>query len=102
MDYGYRISEIVEVGAIFNYAQPIKNESMYTIMLKSRLNFNSDGFVNPFMELDAGIIFNENAIAPIFHTTFLGLELGRTFPVTLGLLAFGQRGMWYASVGYKF
>ena len=54
------------------------------------------------MELDAGVAFNGNGAAPMFHATLLGLELGKTLPLTLNLLSFGQRGIFYASLGCKF
>ena len=102
VDYGYRLDDHFELGGVFGYSQPVKNTPMFTLMPKGKLNFNNGGFVNPFMELDAGVIFNGNGAAPIFHATLLGLEIGRRFPLTLGLLAFGQRGMWYATIGHRF
>lgn len=102
IDYGYKVNEIFETGLVFNYSMPIKDESLYTIMPRAKLNFNVNGFVNPFMELDAGVAFNGNGAAPMFHATLLGLELGKTLPLTLNLLSFGQRGIFYASLGCKF
>ena len=102
VDYGYKVNEIFETGLVFNYSMPIKNVSLYTIMPRAKLNFNVTGFVNPFMELDAGVAFYGNGAAPMFHATLLGLELGRDTPIMLNLLSFGQRGIFYASFGFKF
>lgn len=102
VDYGYKVNEVFETGLVFNYAMPLKNEQLYTIMPRAKLNFNATGFFNPFMELDGGVAFNENGAAPIFHATLLGLEMGRDTPIILNLLSFGQRGIFYASLGFKF
>lgn len=102
IDYGYKVGEVFETGLVFNYAKPIKNTPFYTIMPRAKLNFNSSGFFNPFMELDIGVTFNGNGAIPMFHTTLLGLEMGRTFPLTINILSFGQRGIFFASLGCKF
>ena len=102
VDYGYKVNEIFETGLVFNYAMPLKNEQLYTIMPRAKLNFNVNGFFNPVMELDGGIAFNGNGAAPIFHATLLGLEMGRDTPIILNLLSFGQRGIFYASFGFRF
>ena len=104
INYGYKFNEVVETGLIFNYAHPFKKGSFYTIMPKIKLNCNYEGFVNPFVELNAGIIFSDFLpdIFPAFHITFIGIEIGRTFPITLGLLGFGQQGVAYAGLGYRF
>ena len=104
INYGYKFNEVVETGIIFNYAHPFEKGSFYTIMPKLKLNCNYDGFVNPFVELNAGIIFSDFLpdIFPAFHITFIGIEIGRTFPITLGILGFGQQGVAYAGLGYRF
>ena len=102
IDYGYKFNEVVESGLVFNYAHAIEDWSVYTIMPKIKLNLNYGGFVNPFVELDAGISIMDKGAIPMFHLTFLGLEIGKTFPLTLGLLSFGQRGIVYAGLGYRF
>ena len=102
IDYGYKFNEVVESGLVFNYAHAIEDWSVYTIMPKIKLNLNYGGFVNPFVELDAGISIIDNGAIPMFHLTFLGLEIGETLPLTLGLLSFGQRGIVYAGLGYRF
>ncbi len=102
IDYGYKFNDVVESGLVFNYAHAIEDWSVYTIMPKIKLNLNYGGFVNPFVELDAGISIMDKGAIPMFHLTFLGLEIGKTFPLTLGLLSFGQRGIVYAGLGYRF
>ncbi len=102
IDYGYKVGEVFETGLVFNYAEPIKNTPLYTIMPRAKFNFNSTGFFNPFMELDLGASFSKNGAIPMFHTTLLGLEMGRTIPLTINILSFGQRGMLYTSLGVKF
>ena len=102
IDYGYKFNEVVESGLVFNYAHAIEDWSVYTIMPKIKLNLNYGGFVNPFVELDAGISIMDKGAIPMFHLTFLGLEIGKTFPLTLGLLSFGQRGIVYAGLGFHF
>ena len=102
IDYGYKFNEVVESGLVFNYAHAIEDWSVYTIMPKIKLYLDYSGFVNPFVELDAGISIVDNGVIPMFHLTFLGLEIGKTFPLTLGLVSFGQRGVVYAGLGYRF
>ena len=102
IDYGYKFNNVVESGLVFNYAHAIEDWSVFTIMPKIKLNLNYGGFVNPFVELDAGISIMDKGAIPMFHLTFLGLEIGKTFPLTLGLLSFGQRGIVYAGLGYRF
>ena len=93
IDYGYKFNKVVESGIVFNYAHPIENFSAFTFMPKLKLNFNNSGFVNPFLELDAGICILGKDVTPMFHATFLGLEIGREFNIILHLLSFGQRGV---------
>lgn len=103
IDYGYKFNEVVEAGLVFNYAHPFVNGSFYTIMPKFKLNLNYEGFVNPFIEFDAGISITNLAsgISPMFHVTFLGLEIGKTTPIVLHLLSFGQRGVVSAGIGVR-
>lgn len=104
INYGYKFNEVVETGIIFNYAHPFEKGSFYAIMPKIKLNCNYEGFINPFVELNAGIIFSDFLpdIFPAFHITFIGIEIGRTLPITLGILGFGQQGIAYAGLGYRF
>jgi len=103
IDYGYKFNEVVETGLVFNYAHPFVNGSFYTIMPKFKLNLNYEGFINPFIELDAGISITNMAsgVSPMFHVTFLGLEIGKTTPIVLHLLSFGQRGVVSAGIGVR-
>ena len=101
IDYGYKFNEVVESGLVFNYAHAIEDWSVYTIMPKIKLNLNYSGFVNPFVELDAGISIMDNGAIPMFHLTFLGLEIGKKIPVVLHLLSFGQRGVVSAGFGVR-
>ena len=66
------------------------------------MNFNSTGFFNPFMEVDLGVSFNGDGVIPMFQLTLLGFEMGTTIPVIINILSFGQRGMFYGSIGFKF
>ena len=100
-DYGYKFNDVVESGIVFNYAHPVEYFSVFTFMPKLKLNFNNDGFLNPFLELDAGVSFFANKKTPIFHITFIGLEIGRDFPIILQLLSFGQRGVVSAGIGVR-
>ena len=100
-DYGYKFNDVVESGIVFNYAHPVEYFSVFTFMPKLKLNFNNDGFLNPFLELDAGVSFFANKKTPIFHITFIGLEIGRDFPIILHLLSFGQRGVVSAGFGVR-
>lgn len=103
IDYGYKFNEVVEAGLVFNYAHPFVNGSFYTIMPKFKLNLNNEGFVNPFIEFDAGISITNitSGVSPMFHVTFLGLEIGREFPIILHLLSLGQRGVVSAGIGVR-
>jgi len=100
-DYGYKFNDVVESGIVFNYAHPVEYFSVFTFMPKLKLNFNNDGFLNPFLELEAGVSFFANKKTPIFHITFIGLEIGRDFPIILHLLSFGQRGVVSAGFGVR-
>ena len=101
IDYGYKFNDVVESGLVFNYAHAIEDWSVYTIMPKIKLNLNYGGFVNPFVELDAGISIMDKGAIPMFHLTFLGLEIGKKIPVVLHLLSFGQRGVVSAGFGVR-
>lgn len=115
IDYGYKFDEYFETGLVFNLAHPTKSTYTYSFMPKFRLNLNGQGFVRPFFEADAGFMIikdnflNENfgdekesKSSFIFNVTFAGLEIGRYVPITLGLLSFGQRGLFYAGLGFHF
>ncbi len=44
----------------------------------------------------------ETRLSFIFNVTFAGLEIGHYVPITLGLLSFGQRGLFYTGLGFHF
>lgn len=95
--YGYEVNEVFETGFIFNFAMPDENLPIFTMMPRAKLNFNSGGFFNPYMELDAGVSALKNGVTPMVHVTLIGFEIGRFY---LQLLGWGQRGLLYA--GLKF
>lgn len=115
IDYGYKFDENFETGLVFNLAHPTKSTYTYSFMPKFRLNFNGQGFIRPFFEADAGFMIikdeflNKNfgdeietKSSFIFNITFAGLEIGHYVPITLGLISFGQRGLFYAGLGFHF
>lgn len=96
INYGYEVGELFETGVIVNFALPEKDLFFATIMPRAKLNFNQGGFVNPYMELDAGIIISSSGGAmPMLHGTLLGLEIGYFY---MQLAGWGQRGLWYAGI----
>lgn len=96
INYGYEVGELFETGIIANFALPGKGYFFATVMPRAKLNFNQGGFVNPYMELDAGIGIGSNGrAAPMFHGTLLGLEIGYFY---MQLAGWGQRGLWYAGI----
>lgn len=103
VDYGYRLGKMLETGLVFNFAMPYRDVRLYTIMPRFKLNFRGKkGFINPFMEIDGGVMFNSRGAVPMFHFTLFGVELGEDYPVTLGILGEGQRGAVYLGVGRRF
>ncbi len=103
IDYGYRLGKMLETGLMFNFAMPYKDARLYTVMPRFKLNFRGKkGFINPFMEIDAGVMFNSRGAIPMLHWTIFGVELGEDYPVTLGILGEGQRGAVYLGVGRRF
>ncbi|SHL16185.1 hypothetical protein [Fibrobacter sp. UWEL] len=98
INYGYEVSDFFETGVIFNFAMPDNDIAFFTLMPRAKLNFNKYGFINPYMELDAGIIVATTGGAmPMLHYTLFGLEIGYFY---IQLLGWGQRGLIYA--GLKF
>lgn len=104
VDYGYTFAEIFETGLVFNYA--LTNRPVVSFMPKIRFNGNLGGIVNPFMEMDIGVGHSAytNKWFPIGHITLLGLEIG--YPVSLRFqipfLLWGQRGIAYMGLGFRF
>lgn len=115
LDYGYKFDEYFETGLVFNYAHPTKELNTYSFMPKFRINLNGQGFIRPFLEADVGFMIikdkyladkftddPETSMLFTFNVTFAGLEIGHYVPLTLGLLSFGQRGLFYAGLGFHF
>lgn len=97
VNYGYETGNVFETGLIFNIAVPFRDYPFVTIMPRAKLNFNHGGYVNAFMELDAGIItqVDGSVVTPMVHATLFGLEIGHFY---MQLLGWGQRGLWYAGI----
>ena len=103
IDYGYIFSNNIETGLIANIS--LTKNPLYSLMGKFKFNGSDPGsFVNLFFEIDLGIITNGNEIAPMGHISLLGFEIG--YPVSLRFqipfLLWGQRGLTYLGVGYRF
>lgn len=100
INYGYEVSKMFETGVIVNFAMPDNDIAFFTLMPRAKLNFNVDGYVNPYMELDAGIIVATTGGAmPMLHSTVFGLEIGSFY---IQIAGWGQRGLWYAGFKHKF
>lgn len=96
INYGYKVSNMFETGLVANFAMPTQNLCFLTFMPRAKLNFNNGGFVNPYMELDAGVMtaIGKGAI-PMGHLTLFGLEI---WHFHIQLLGWGQRGIINAGV----
>lgn len=96
INYGYKVSNMFETGLVANFAMPTQNLCFLTFMPRAKLNFNNGGFVNPYMELDAGVMtaIGKGAI-PMGHLTLFGLEI---WHFHIQLLGWGQRGIVNAGV----
>lgn len=100
VNYGYEVGKRFETGLIVNFAIPDTDLFFFSIMPRAKLNFNSEGFVNPYVELDVGVMVSSSGGASIMaHSTAFGLEIGSFY---FQILGFGQRGMFYAGYKYKF
>lgn len=97
INYGYQVNDFFETGIVANIAAPNYDLFLFTLMPRAKINFNSDGFVNPFIELDLGASMNLNGICPMFHLTLFGLEIGHFY---MQLLGWGQRGAIYFGVKF--
>ena len=70
------------------------------------INGNLGGTINPFFELDMGVTYSSYSgyFLPMGHVTLLGLEIG--YPVSLRFqipfMLWGQRGLTYIGLGYRF
>lgn len=99
LNYGYEFTKFLETGLILNFAMPLEDAFYLTFMPRIKFNMNSNGFVNPYIEFDAGATTDFDDIIPMFHITLIGLEIG---PVYFQILGFGQRGTLYAGGRYEF
>lgn len=104
VDYGYTFADCFETGLVFNYA--LTSKPIFTLMPKIKINGNLGGMVNPFFELDLGVTYSSYSgyFLPMGHVTLLGLEIG--YPVSLRFqipfMLWGQRGLSYIGLGYRF
>lgn len=100
INYGYEVNRMFETGLVANFAVPNDDYIFFTFMPRAKLNFNSDGFINPYVELDAGLTTtNKGGAMFIFHGTLFGLEIGHFY---FQILGWGQRGLFYAGYKYQF
>lgn len=97
INYGYKVNDMFETGLVANFAMPTQDLFFLTFMPRAKINFNNNGFVNPYMELDAGVMAAiGKGVVPMGHLTLLGLEIGW---VHFQLLGWGQRGLF--NIGFN-
>ena len=102
LNYGYLFYNI-ETGIVANIS--ISENPLFSFMGKLKVNGRDPGsFVNPFFEIDLGVAFTGNSFSPIGHISLIGFEIGYpvTFRFQLPFLLWGQRGLTYIGVAYKF
>lgn len=102
LNYGYLFYN-VETGIIANIS--ISDNPLFSLMGKIKLNGSDPGsFVNPFFEIDLGVAFTEKNFSPIGHISLLGFEIGYpvSFRFQVPFLLWGQRGLTYIGVAYRF
>lgn len=100
INYGYKVNDMFETGLVANIAVPTQDLFFLTFMPRAKLNSNNGGFVNPYMELDAGVMIAiDKGVIPMGHLTLLGLEIGW---VHFQLLGWGQRGLLNVGVDIPF
>ena len=103
INYGYIFSNNIETGLIANIS--LTKNPLYSLMGKFKFNGSDPGsFVNLFFEIDLGIITNGNEIAPMGHISLFGFEIGHPISLRFQIpfLLWGQRGLTYLGVGYRF
>lgn len=103
INYGYIFSNNIETGLIANIS--LTKNPLYSLMGKFKFNGSDPGsFVNLFFEIDLGIIINGNEIAPMGHISLFGFEIGHPISLRFQIpfLLWGQRGLTYLGVGYRF
>ena len=102
LDYGYLFYNI-ETGIIANIS--ISENPLFSFMGKIKINGSDPGsFVNPFFEIDLGVVFTEKNVSPIGHISLIGFEIGYpvSFRFQFPFLLWGQRGLTYIGVVYRF
>ena len=103
INYGYIFSNNIETGLIANIS--LTKNPLFSLMGKFKFNGSDPGsFVNLFFEIDLGIITNGNEIAPRGHISLFGFEIGHPISLRFQIpfLLWGQRGLTYLGVGYRF
>jgi len=103
INYGYIFLNNIETGLIANIS--LTKNPLYSLMGKFKFNGSDPGsFVNLFFEIDLGIITNGNEIAPMGHISLFGFEIGHPISLRFQIpfLLWGQRGLTYLGVGYRF
>ena len=103
INYGYIFSNNIETGLIANIS--LTKNPLFSLMGKFKFNGSDPGsFVNLFFEIDLGIITNGNEIAPMGHISLFGFEIGHPISLRFQIpfLLWGQRGLTYLGVGYRF
>lgn len=104
IDYGYVPFENsgFETGLILNYS--LYKDPIITAMAKLKGNSDLGEQISCYIEIDLGVMYYDNKIIPTGHFTALGIELG--YPASLRfqvpLLLWGQRGVTYIGMGYRF
>lgn len=103
INYGYIFSNNIETGLVANIS--LTKNPLYSLMGKLKFNGSEPGsFVNLFFEIDLGIITNGDEIAPMGHISLFGFEIGHSVSLRFQIpfLLWGQRGLTYLGVGYRF
>ena len=104
IDYGYVPFENsgFETGLILNYS--LYKDPIITAMAKLKGNSDLGEQISCYIEFDFGVMYYDSIIIPTGHFTALGIELG--YPASLRfqvpLLLWGQRGVTYIGMGYRF
>lgn len=103
INYGYIFSNNIETGLIANIS--LTKNPLYSLMGKFKFNGSDPGsFVNLFFEIDLGIVTNGNEIASMGHISLFGFEIGHPISLRFQIpfLLWGQRGLTYLGVSYRF
>ena len=104
VDYGYVPTELsgFETGLVLNYF--LYKDPIITAMAKLKGNSDLGEQISCYIEFDMGVMYYDGKITPMGHITLLGIELG--YPTSLRFqipyLLWGQRGLAYIGMGYRF